>query len=487
MKCVARALFLGMLAATSVIIGDACLGGTMKRQVDLQECGSTSREGARACFGRDGRLEMALRSQAATAQVRVALRRPASLTGKDRLIIEGRAELPSRLPLCIAQVQLVGTSGHEKMVYDPDLLLPFEWNRHTLLLDEFKGPKLAEVQAVILALWAPSEVGRDYELHLRRCEFLSLKQVATELRTTATPRSRIEPHALAVPPEDRRWTSFGPGGGGWYRTVAISPHTGDCFVGADVGGIYRSTDGCRSWQIVNTGIPNLYINTITFHPHDPKIVFAGCNGGVLLSVDGGTTWSIQREGFPPLMTFGQSAPISAIAVDPAEPDNVFAGVGHERDYGKLPQDTEGGRIYKSSDGGKSWKACQLPSDRAKELSVLSLQFDPRDHLRLFASTQGGLFLTSNGGDTWQPLGSGLEAYTTTMLVVDRKSPDTLFLAYARGPEKRGGVLKSTDGGINWQPSNQGLPDCEDAWRIIADPQKSDTYYLGWHRRSRGCL
>lgn len=483
MKCVAHALLLGTLVTTSAILVDGSLAGTMKREVDLQRSGVRSPDGARTRLARDGHLEMALRSQSATAQVRVALRRPASLAEKDRLILEGRAEVPSRLSLCIARVHLVGASPRDEMVYDPDFLLPLEWNRQTLLLDEFTGPKLPEVQSVVLDLWAPDEVGQEYKLHIRRCEFLSPTQVAAELRTTATPRPRIEPRAVAVPPEDCRWASFGPGGGGWYRTVAISPHTGDCFLGADVGGIYRSTDGCRSWQIVNAGVPNLYINTITFHPLDPKIVFAGCNGGVLRSVDGGNTWSIQRDGFPPLRTFGQSAPISAIAVDPVEPDNVFAGVGHERDYGKLPRDTEGGRIYKSCDGGRTWKAHQLPSDRTKELSVLSLQFDPRDHLRLFASTQGGLFLTSDGGDTWQSRGSGLEAYTTTMLVVDRNSPDTLLLAYARGPEKRGGVLKSTDGGLHWLPSNQGLPECEDAWRIIADPQKSNTYYLGWHRRS----
>ena len=290
MKWVIRALFVGSLAATSAVLPHRSLAGSMGPEVDLKKCGGTSPDVVRARLGRDGHLELVVQSRSAGATVQVALRRPASLAGKDRLVLEGRGEESSRLSLCIARIHLVGASGREEMVYEPDLLLPPEWNRRTVLLDEFVGPKLREVRSVILDLWAPNESGREYKLHLRRCEFISPAQVATELRTTAAPRRRIEPRAQVVPPDERHWISFGPGGGGWYRTVAISPHTGDCFLGADVGGIYRSMDGCRSWQIVNAGIPNLYVNTVAFHPRDPQIVFAGCNGGVLRSVDGGATW-----------------------------------------------------------------------------------------------------------------------------------------------------------------------------------------------------
>ena len=60
------------------------------------------------------------------------------------------------------------------------------------------------------------------------------------------------------------------------------------------------------------------------------------------------------------MTFGQSAPISAIAISPEEPNLVYAGVGHERNYGALSDRTNGGRIFKSADGGETWKMIELP-------------------------------------------------------------------------------------------------------------------------------
>ncbi|MDH7571848.1 MAG: hypothetical protein QHJ73_19885, partial [Armatimonadota bacterium] len=287
-----------------------------------------------------------------------------------------------------------------------------------------------------------------------------------------------------MPPRDRRWVSFGPGGGGWYRVVAFSPHDGACFVGADVGGIYRSRDGCRTWQMVNAGLPNLYVNDIAFHPTDARILYAGCNGGVVKSTDGGDTWQLKRSGFPPRATFGQTAPISAVMVDPHRPNVVYAGVGHERDYGAINPETLGGSIYRSEDGGETWQMVELPGgEETRRLSVFCFRPHPTDVNTLYATTQGGLFRSIDGGRSWHPLGRGLEGYATTFLAIRADQPHTMLLAYHRDRDGRGGVLKSTDGGATWATSNRGLPEVPECWRIVADPGDPRTYYLGWHRRS----
>jgi len=474
-----------LLAVVAVLAAPAVRGQGLPSRVDPAQCGGEP-DGRVAVELTDTHLRFQVRPEDSNSAVRVVFREPVSPEGKERLVLEGRSEESSGQGTCLSRLTLLAADGGEDAIYEPDLRFPPEWNLRTVLLKEFEGELPHAVRGVVIGLWAPNEVGKQFALYLRRCDLLSRAEVAAELTVPeGPPRERPEPRALPVPEQLRHWTNVGAcGGGGWYRVVAFSPHDGACFVGGDVGGVYRSTDACRTWQILNSGIPNTYINTFAFHPTDEHIVFAGSNGGVLKSADGGSTWAIKREGFPPLLTFGQSAPISALLIDPERPDIVYAGVGYERRYGALRKRTVGGRIFKSTDGGESWKTVELPGgDETRKLSVFCLRFHPGDPNRLYASTQAGLFTSSDAGESWERLGDGLEGYVTTFLVIKQDEPSTMLLACKSGPEDRGGVLKSVDGGASWTPSNEGLPAAEEAWRIIADPADPNTYYLGWHRRS----
>ncbi len=456
----------------------------LSSRVAAERC-ATMPAGEVAVDGADGHLRFELRTESSTSSVRVAFSEGMPTGGMDRLIIEGRGAESSGLALCVSRVTLLDGDGRPGPVYEPDLILPPEWNRRAVLLADFDAAMPDELGGVEFTLWAPQDAGGRFSIHLRRCELLSAADVASELlpptrAREALPRSDGKP----APEEDRHWTSFGPGGGGWYRVVAISPHDGSCFVGSDVGGVYRSGDNCRTWDIVNSGIPNLYINTIAFHPSDPRVVFAGSNGGVLKSTDGGTTWAIRREGFPPLVTFGLSAPVSAICVDPTDPDTVYAGIGHERDYGRLRTTTVGGRILRSVDGGETWRMAELPGgEEARRLSVFCIRVHPTDPSRIYAATQEGLFTSGDAGGSWTRLGEGTDGYATTFLAINRDDPAAMLLVYHRGPHARGGVLKTADGGEHWVESNEGLPATEGAWRIAAHPEDANTYYVGWHRGS----
>ncbi len=471
-------LMLGLIALSTAAIR----GEGLSSLLDAAKCSGTPAESVDTQVT-DSFFQFDIQPNESSIMISVVFRQAASLAGKERLIIEGRGVEPSSEGITISQIRLLDAAGGQGALYEPDLRLPPEWNQRTVLLRDFKGNLPDTASGVEIHLWVPGGSGK--RLYLRRCEFLSTSDVAKSLSyIKADLKSVPAPQAMPISEKYRRWTNFGPGGGGWYRVVAISPHNGDCFVGADVGGIYRSTDNCQTWSILNAGIPNTYINTIAFHPDDERILFAGCNGGVLKSTDGGTNWSIKREGFPPLVTFGQSAPVSAIAINPEEPNLVYAGVGHERDYGALSDRTIGGRIYKSADGGETWKMIELPGgEETRKLSVLCIRFHPDDTRRLYASTQQGLFSSADGGESWERLGQGLDDYETTFLVIKKDEPDIMLLAYSRSQDRRGGVLKSMDGGATWEPSNNGLPAREEAWRIIAAPDDSNTYYLGWHRQS----
>src|SRR6266540_3134914 len=117
------------------------------------------------------------------------------------------------------------------------------------------------------------------------------------------------------------WTSIGPGGGGWIMAVAPSPHReNEVWLGGDIQGIFQSQDNGARWTIHNDGLRDYWIETFLFHPADPNIIYAGGTSGVYKSVDGGISWSWLREGFPPVSDSTWSAPVSALAIDPSNPD-----------------------------------------------------------------------------------------------------------------------------------------------------------------------
>lgn len=415
------------------------------------------------------------------AEATLALREPLDRIGKERLVLEARGEETTGTYLCVSRTSLSGQNT-PWCDYEPDLLFPPTWTLREIVTADMPANLPAKVAAIRLHFWAPSDSGREVRFHLRRLDWQSRDEVALELRGAATVRSAIPMARSAPRRSDERWVNLGPGGGGWFRTVAISPHDGTTFVGGDVGGVYRSRDRGRTWGLCNEGITNLYINCFGFHPTDSRVVFAGSNGGPLKSTDGGKTWRLLRKGLPPLMTFGRSAPISSILVERTNPQRVIAGVGHERDYGALSRETVGGRVFLSEDGGENWRGLELPlGPDAQKASVLCLQPHPHDSQVVFAVTQFGLCRSDDRGEHWTRWGSGLDGYRLGFLAIRRDQPQVMLLSHHASPQGRGGVLRSRDGGKTWQAANAGLPAAERfAWRLVADPHDASCFYLGYN-------
>ncbi len=416
--------------------------------------------------------------QSAEVDATLRFREPLSTAGKERLVLEARGDESTHTYVCLSRTSFLGPDG-QTCHYEPDLLFPPTWNLSEVLVADMPAGLPAAVAGVNLHFWAPTDLGRDIRFHIRRLQWQSREEVAADLKARPAARVSLPAAPRAPKPAEQRWTSLGPGGGGWFRTVAISPHDGTCFLGGDVGGVYRSRDRGRTWEMRNEGIPNLYVNCFAFHPTDSRVLYAGCNGGPLKSTDGGETWRLQRAGLPPRLTFGRSAPISALLVDRSDPRRVLAGVGQERDYGRLSTETAGGRVFLSDDAGANWRPVELPlGANGKGASVLCLRQHPKDANVLLAATPAGLFRSKDRGEHWEPLGSGLNGYRLGFLEVRRDRPDDLLVTYSGSPEGRGGVLRSRDGGATWQPANQGLPPADKtAWRLAADPRDPAVYYL----------
>lgn len=205
-----------------------------------------------------------------------------------------------------------------------------------------------------------------------------------------------------------------------------------------------------------TGQPNGIgrINGIAFHPTDSNIIYAGAPaGGVWITTDGGKTWSTNTDS---LSTLG----VSAIAVDPVNPDTIYLGTG-DRDG----SDSYGRGVYKSTDGGQTW----VNSSTGMGNRIISqLLIDPSNHLTLIAATNGGIYRSTNGGNNWTQAFSG----NMKDLVFDAVNSNILY-ATSTGAK----VYKSTNNGSSWTQLTNGLPSSKYRAAVATTPDDSNFVYV----------
>jgi photosystem II stability/assembly factor-like uncharacterized protein len=198
------------------------------------------------------------------------------------------------------------------------------------------------------------------------------------------------------------------------------------------------------------------------HPANRSTYYVGvAAGGVWKTTNGGTTWEcvFENEG---------SYSIGAVALNPSNPHEVWVGTGELNSQRSVGY---GDGIYKSEDGGKSWKKMGL--DKSEHLAAIV--FDPRNTKTLYVAAQGplwkeggdrGLYKTTDGGATWKNLLKPSEHTGVADIVIDPREPDVLYAStYQRrrhfwsmidgGPE--GSIQKSTDGGATWKKLGGGIP------------------------------
>ena len=150
-----------------------------------------------------------------------------------------------------------------------------------------------------------------------------------------------------------KWTACGWGGGGWFWSSAADPVDKDTFyMGGDVNGLWKTTNGGRSWKFMNNGLPNYEVYSLAVAPSDRNRVYALTVNGVAVSTDGAKSWTHSKDTARGGLNVGSSrgGSIHAIAVDHKNADIVYAG-------GKS------GRAIKSVDGGKTWDVMDYLSSR----------------------------------------------------------------------------------------------------------------------------
>jgi len=189
-----------------------------------------------------------------------------------------------------------------------------------------------------------------------------------------------------------------------------------------------------------------------------------------LAVASGNVWKTTNSGttFTPVFDGEASYSIGAVAIDPTNPFVVWVGTGENNSQRSVGY---GDGLYKTTDGGKSWKNVGLK--RSEHIARIII--DPRNTNVVYVAAQGplwgaggdrGLFKTTDGANTWKAILTIGENTGVTDLVMDPKNPETLYAAsYQRrrhvwtlingGPESA--IYKSTDAGNTWVKLTSGLP------------------------------
>ncbi len=299
-----------------------------------------------------------------------------------------------------------------------------------------------------------------------------------------------------------KWRSIGPYRGG--RSLAVAGVPGDptvYYFGGVAGGVWKSTDAGTTWQPLFDTQPVSSIGSIAVAESDANIIYAGTGeacirsnisfgNGVYKSTDAGKTW--KNIGLVDTRHIGR------VLVHPRNPDIVFvAALGHA--FGPNPERG----IFRSTDGGKTWEKVLYKDDKTGGIDIAFARTNP--HI-LFAAlweasrspwglTSGGpgsgLYRSTDGGTTWKRLeGNGLPKGLLGRIGVSVSGTDPNRV-YALIEAEEGGLYRSDDGGEKWTRVNDDHRFRQRAWyytHVFADPQNPETLYVlntGMYRSTDG--
>jgi photosystem II stability/assembly factor-like uncharacterized protein len=295
--------------------------------------------------------------------------------------------------------------------------------------------------------------------------------------------------------QDLHWRMIGPFRGGRTRAAAGVPTQPNIFYMAPVnGGVWKSDDYGRTWNPIFDRESAQSIGAIAVAASNPNIIYVASGeglhrpdlsigNGIYKSTDAGKTWAH--------LGLADAQQVPALAVDPRDPDRVFAAVlGHP--YGA----SEERGVYRSTDGGKTW---QKEISQDENTGGSDVEIDPSNPDVVYASmwevregpwednnayngTNGGLFKSINSGNTWHRIGKGLPDDLAQINVAIAPSDSRRLYATVATASGKLGVYRSDDAGENWaqitnDPRPSGRIGGGDLPVPKVDPRNPDLIYV----------
>jgi len=287
--------------------------------------------------------------------------------------------------------------------------------------------------------------------------------------------------------------SIGPAfASGRIADIAIHPEDDNVwYVAVGSGGVWKTKNAAITWKPIFDDQTSYSTGCVTIDPNNPHIVWVGTGenvggrhvgygDGVYRSKDGGKSWEN--------MGLKESQHISKIIVHPNNTDIIWVAA-------QGPLWNKGGErgLYKSSDGGKTWRRTLGDSEW---IGVTDVVIDPRNPNQLYAATWqrhrniaaymgggpgSGIHSSSDGGESWQKLSKGLPKSNLGKigLAISPQQPDIIYAAIELD-RKKGGVYRSTDRGASWEKRSDAVSGATGPHyyqELYASPHQFDRLYL----------
>jgi photosystem II stability/assembly factor-like uncharacterized protein len=280
--------------------------------------------------------------------------------------------------------------------------------------------------------------------------------------------------------------------GGRVTAVAGVPANPQLYYLGSAGGVFRTTDAGVTWEPVSDGQMGAgTIGAIAVADSNPNVVYVGTGSacprgnvslgdGVYKSIDAGKTW--QHMGLE------KAGLIGRIRIHPQNPDVAYVAV-----LGDMFGPNKERGVYRTRDGGRTWELVYSVSDRT---GAVDITMDAKNPNILIAglwttqrtpwginsgSVEGGLVRTTDGGNSWQRLTTGLPSKTMIGRIgvsISLANPKRVYAQIEAG-DNQGGVFRSDDAGDTWTRTNAGRTLQQRAFyytHIYADPVDADTVY-----------
>ncbi len=290
--------------------------------------------------------------------------------------------------------------------------------------------------------------------------------------------------------EGLKFRSIGPAvTSGRVVDFAVNPHDrSHYYVAVASGGVWKTTNAGTTWIPVFDNQKSYSIGCVTMEPGNPSVIWVGTGennsqrsvsygDGVYRSEDGGKNWEH--------MGLASSEHIGKILIDPRNSSVVYVAA-------QGPLWNPGGErgLYKTTDGGRTWKASLTIS---KNTGVSDVVMDPRNADILYASAyqrrrhvwtlidggpESALYKSVDGGQTWKKLTRGLpsEDLGRIGLAIAPLNPDVVY-ATVEAANKKGGLYRSTDRGATWEKRGDYVSSSPQYYsEIVADPKDVDRLY-----------
>ena len=249
--------------------------------------------------------------------------------------------------------------------------------------------------------------------------------------------------------------------------VGMGEHAPRGVMTAHGNGVYKSTDAGKSW--VHLGLDKTqHISRIKIHPQNPNILWVAAQGalygkseerGIYKSIDGGKSWK-------KVLYVNNSTGASELSIDKNNPKILYAAMwDHMRTPWKVISGGPGSGLYKSLDGGETW--IELSKGLPEEMGKMAIAVSPADSKWVYAlieseskKEKGGLFLSKNGGENWKRISNDHRLIQRAWYYIELTlDPKNKEIVYVLSAS----AYKSNNSGVDWEEIDTHHGDYHDLW------------------------